>query len=671
MSRGLGDLIPIFLAEARERLEAMRGHARLAADRPEALEEVRRQLHGLKGAARMLGLEKLAALCHRGEDLVTGNSSVSPENLLAIVDQLQALTDELEAGSGGTEGARRTGTPPAAAPRSSRPAPRREGVIGVPAKVLDEATERAIRLRLLTSAESAGIEEIFDLSRFAEAGVADREPRQVLATLAISLRQLAMELDRTHRPVLELLRQHQEELVRVHRQPLAPHLRRLARHAGELADSLGKSVRVTVTCGSVTLDRRLMAALEEPILHLVRNALDHGIEPPEEREAAGKPVPGTLEIGARGEGALVYLWVRDDGRGLDPERIARRAVELGLLEAESRASVPDAELLNVVFRPGFSTAGTVTEISGRGIGLDAVAAVVHRLGGRVRVMGAPGRGTTVELQLPAVRRGERVLVLAAGGMQAAVTAGHVQGFVQLSRCELSSEDGTETATFQGRKVRFHRLTGLFGEGGGEAEGTLVLLSAGESEVGLAVDRPLGEEDVMLRPFPALAGSHPVFESVTLLASGLPVPVISSRLLATLRPGEIPALGASGGSRRLRILVVDDSRVTREMIRRVLESGGCKVMAVRSAEEALLRLRDQRWDCLVTDVEMPGINGLELTRKLREIPELRHLPVVLVSTRGLPEDRLAGLEAGADAYLTKQGLTSRELVQLVRRLGGGS
>jgi len=670
MSRGAGDLIPVFLAEARERLEILKERAGAAGEAPEALEEIRRQLHGLKGASRMLGLDELASLCHRGEDLLAGAGAVDREALLEVLRGIEAKTDELEAarpGAGKAAPERKPGVRPA---RPGASGVVRGGVIGVAARVLDETTARATRLRHLTAAEAGEIEELFELSRFAETGVTEREPGQVLATLAISLRQVAMDLDRTHRTVLELLRQSQEELVRLHRQPVKPYLERLGRHAGELAGALGKQVTVTVQCGRVTLDRRLMGDLEEPLLHLVRNALDHGLESPAERRASGKPPAGALELGARGEGEMVIIWVRDDGRGLDPERIAARARELGLLPEDAKGPQREAELFNLVFRPDFSTAAEVTEISGRGVGLDAVAAVVHRLGGRVELQSEFGKGTTIRLCVPAVRRGENILVVAAGGRHAAVGAVHVLHYVELSRCRLSSEGDTETAFIEEeRPVRIHRLARLFGEPAAHREGFLVVLSSGESEVGLVVERLEGEEEVVLQPFPKIAGSHPVFESVTLLSSGLPVPVLSPRLLAVLRPGEIPSLAEDGRSRRLRVLVVDDSRVTRGMLRRVLEDAGCSVVAVASGEQALRWLRARSWDCLVTDVEMPGMDGLELTRRLRSTKELRHLPIVVVSTRGSPEDRVAGLEAGADAYLTKQSMTSRELVRTVRRFGG--
>jgi len=672
MSRGVDDLIPIFLAEARERLSALREHLDTVERDPAAREEVRRQLHGLKGASRMLGLDGLATLCHRGEDLLREGVLTGREGLLAILQEIESATAELESGGGaGPPEGKIEGAPSSP---SAPPDPRslRDGVIGVPARVLEDTTERATRLRHLAGAETAGIEELFELARFAEVGVGDREPRQVLATLAISLRQLAMELDRNHGTVVELLRQSQEELVRVHRQPVRPFVRRLARHARELADSLGKDVAVQVEGEDVTLDRRLMAALEESMLHLVRNALDHGLESPPERLAAGKTLPGTLTIGARGEGSAVCIWVQDDGRGLRPDRIARRAHDLGMLPGQGEASLTENDLLNLVFRPGFSTVDHVTELSGRGVGLDAVAAAVHRLGGRLQLESEPGRGTAVLLHIPAVRRGETVFVLAAGSQLAAVSSAHVLRFVRLPVSQAAADgQAWEEVTVEGRRLRFQRLARIFGERPREGEGILVVLSAGESEVGLLVDRSVGEEEVVLQPFPAVAGVHPVFESVTLLSNGTPVPVLSSRLLAGLGPGDLPEVAPDLRSRRLRVLVVDDSRVTRGMLRRALEDGGCSVQTVAAGEEAFQFLQDQLWDCVVTDVEMPGMSGLELTRRIRATPALRHLPVVVISTRGSPQDRLEGLKAGADAYLTKQSMTSRELVRLVRRLGGAS
>ncbi|HHQ49195.1 MAG TPA: hypothetical protein ENK19_09990, partial [Acidobacteria bacterium] len=573
MSSGVGDLIPIFLAEARERLAALKEHLGGVESDPGAREEVRRQLHGLKGAARMLGLNDLASQCHRGEDLITGEGPVGREELLTVLRQIEAGIEELEVNPGAA--ASRDALQEGARPRRGRLGRSRlvrQGAIAIPADVLDNTTERATRLRHLAGAEAAGIEELFELSRFAEAGVGDQEPRQVLATLAISLRQLAMELDRTHGNMLELLRQSQEELVRVHRQPLRPFLRRLSRHAEELARALGKEVEVSVECGDVTLDRRLMGALEEPILHLVRNAVDHGFESAEERRAAGKP-PARLRLGARTEGATVCLWVEDDGRGIHVEDIVRRAREMGLLPEGDEGSLTRAELLNLVFRPGFSTASSVTEISGRGIGLDAVAAAVHRLGGRVQLDSEPGKGTRVSLFVPAVRRGESVLVVAAAGQLAAVPSAHVLRFVRYRRDQVSAtEDGRNHVVVEGRQLQIHNLSRIFGEE--PTGGLLTVLSAGETEVGLIVDRSVGEEEVVLRPFPRCAGLHPIFESVTVLSNGAPVPVLSARLLAGLGPDDLPELLQMRRSRRLRVLVADDSRVAQGMLRRALEDGDC-------------------------------------------------------------------------------------------------
>lgn len=219
-----------------------------------------------------------------------------------------------------------------------------------------------------------------------------------------------------------------------------------------------------------------------------------------------------------------------------------------------------------------------------------------------------------------------------------------------------------------RLVPLHSLARLLGEP--EAKGGVLLeLTTGGSPVALVAESIVGEEEVLIRPLPSVAGKHPVFDSMTLLASARPVPVLSPLLLTTLGGGEALPTAARPETSPLRVLLVDDSMVTREMLRRLLEDGGCTVRAASSAAEALRLLAEMRFDCLITDIEMPEMNGLELTRRLRATPDLAQTPVVVVSTRNTAEDRLAGLHAGADVYITKQGMHLRELLRVVRRLGG--
>ncbi|MCG6964358.1 MAG: response regulator, partial [Acidobacteria bacterium] len=244
----------------------------------------------------------------------------------------------------------------------------------------------------------------------------------------------------------------------------------------------------------------------------------------------------------------------------------------------------------------------------------------------------------------------------------------VASFVGLTPDRVKSSGDQNMAVCGDRLVPLHSLARLLGEPKAEG-GVLLELSAGGSPVMLAAEAIEGEEEVRIRPLPAAAGKHPVFDSMTLLASARPVPVISPLLLSALQGREVLPRTERVFVARLRVLLVDDSTVTREMLRRLLEDGGFAVRAASSAAEALKQLEEAEFDCLITDIEMPRMDGLELTRRLRATPALAQLPVVVVSTRDSAEDRLAGLHAGADVYITKQGMNSRELLRIVQRLGG--
>lgn len=678
MGSDLGDLLPLFLSEGRDRLE------RLAADLPsvgadeEAGQRVRRELHALKGASRMMRLTEFSELCHEGENLLGDSSADVARDLLGIVDRLFVMLGDLESdpaqGPAGPGVARQAGSRvPARGERSTTSGERVTGIareVRVPAERLDQLADRATRLRVLAIGAGGVIERLASLEKLAERAVGERDPRQAMAALAATLRHLSLELEGGQRRLTRLADRQLELLLSLQLQPLGPFLKALGRHARELARSLGKDIRVEVEPSGAELDRRILGALEEAFVHLVRNAVDHGIESPEAREAAGKPAQGVVFLRAVSSGGEVGLTVGDDGAGIDTDAVLRKAVEKGILSEPEAAALAPSEAQQVVFRPGFTTADEVSQVSGRGVGMDAVAAAVHRFGGTVAIESTAGRGTSVHLRVPLARRGERVVITSSAGELAAVPESAVVRFTSLKGADVQASSGRNIAAYEDRMVPFHRLADLLGleEGGPEPE-VLVELSAGGRLVAIAVDRIVGDQEVLIRPIPEALGSLPIFDGVTLLASGRPVPVLSP-LLLTSSKGRGPSPGRTpGGRRRTRVLVVDDSMVTRQMIRRLLEDAGCTVTASGTAEEALEVLDQHSFDCLVTDIEMPGLSGLDLTRRLRATPALEHLPIVVVSTRNSSEDRLAGMRAGADAYITKQSLDARELVLTVHRLGG--
>lgn len=630
--------------------------------------QLRRELHALKGASRMMGLREIADACHLAEDLLEGSDPVPGGELEAHGDRLRSLVDVLA--SGGDPKSIAPDAGPDSKNRASDRSLRPREELRVASGVVDDLADRGARLRVVSVAAEGLADRIFRLAALAETGVGERDPRQVLATLAISLRQVAMEFEAGQRIFRRLSDRQLDALLRLQVQPLKPFLRNLAEHARELGASLEKKVEVRVKAGEAQLDRRIVNALREAFLHLVRNSVDHGIESPDERRSADKPEVGLIRIEATEDGDRVRIQVVDDGRGIDIDAVVKTAVERQMLTAEAAKTVDVADALQFLFRSGFTTREETSELSGRGIGLDAVAASVRSVGGDLWMESTAGEGTDVTVEVPVARRGERVLVVRVGPHQLAVPASPVRAYRSILPEMVEVDEDRRVLRVRGEVVDARFLAELLGEKPTDA-GVMVEMIVGGSVVALVADSIVGEEEVIVRPLPRAAGAPEGVEGITLLASGRPVPVLSLQRLGRYedRPLVDGSLLASS-SVPIHVLLVDDSRVTREMMRRLLEDAGFTVTGVGSAEDAMIALDREDVDCLVTDIEMPDVDGLGLTRRLRGLPEHADLPIVVVSTLDRSSDRLAGLEAGADAYLTKQGLDVRELVALIRRVGGG-
>ena len=630
--------------------------------------QARRELHALKGASRMMGFRQVAELCHSAEDLLENPESLAPgkveECLAEIAKGLAALgpagDDQATPGEDGRES------------EAKRTEPTRGGreEIRVATELVDDLADRSARMRVVAAGAEGLANRVFRLAALAERGVGERAPRQVLATLATSLRQVALEFEGGQRILSRLTERQLDALLHLQVQPLKPFLKGMAGHARELADALGKRVELEVNAGDAQLDRRIVDRLREALLHLVRNAVDHGIESPDERAKAGKDTVGHIRLETSSEGDRVRLRVVDDGRGIDRQEVVGTAIRRGLITEEAAEVLTMSEVLQFLFRPGFTTRETKTELSGRGIGLDAVAATVRAAGGDLWMESDEGSGTVITVEVPLVRRGERVLVLEVGQHRLAIPAASARAYRRIAPEQVEEVEGRRVVRFGDRTIAARFLADALGEPAGD-HGVLVENLIGGGVVGIVADSVVGEEEVIVRPLPAAAGAPPVVEGVTLLSSGRPVLVLSLQRLGPLdaldtfdRPEHGPR------PRQIQVLLVDDSVVSREMVRRLLEDGGLGVTSVGGADDALQALEDRDFDCLVTDIEMPGMDGLGLTRKLRRDSRLAELPIVVVSTLDRPADRLAGLESGADAYLTKQGLDARELVALVYRVGGG-
>jgi len=768
MDLEFSDLIPVFVEEARDRIDRLATHVSSLDEDGESMAIAKRELHTLKGSARMLQIDSMAQLCHAAEEALVGEASPGRHALLTrAVDRLaemlesvaagdepevsEELHDELlaaggqpaagepeaeesapdgsasaqsevdksapdEAAAGGdvaveeespaddaepavaasaaldpgadddgemridvdmpvASGAgaglsqQEPGAAAAEAPGPAAPASLAASEIRVEASALDEVADRATQLRLMSMAAARVGDRMYDLAQLAEDGLREPQPKQVLAVLSAMLRRMAVELEGDQRLMLRSADTQLDQVLTLQLQPLRGPLLKMARYARQIAASLDHEVEVELEGQETKLDRRIARDLEDAFLHLVRNAVDHGLESPEARQAAGKPRAGRLRFAASTSGSRVRLEIRDDGPGIDPDEIRDKAVSMGLVERSTADAMSRVQVFRLLFTPGFSTRVNVSEISGRGVGLDVVAAAVTRVGGEVFLRSEPGQGTLVAVEVPVARRGEQVMVLKVGQSRIALPSAVVRGATEISEDDVVERDGGLLAKVGDRLVAFVSLAQVYGEA---PAATQLLLEGSVSgqRLAIAVDDVEVEEEVLVRSLPSVASSDRLLEGMALLSTGYPVGVLSPSALARRdllrsRPRAQPVAVPE----RVRVLLVDDSLVTREMERRLLEDAGFHVVAAGDADEAMGRLGEESFDCIVTDIEMPGMNGFELTEHLRSMEHFAQLPIVVVSTRDRPEDRLRGLRAGADAYLTKQSLDAGELVDLVHRLAG--
>ena len=709
MDPEFADLVPLFVEEARDRIERLATFLPQIEADAQAVVEVKRELHTLKGAGRMLRLAALAELCHTAEEILQVHPAGTIGLLMRVVDHLSSM---VEAVSGGKEpehdaglsallaGALATAAPEAPAPAAPAPAPAPEpapppleekaeapepaeparsssptkgfgGDVRVDTAALDAVAERATQVRIMALGGRQVTERIYELARLAEDGLHEPQPTQVLAVLSTMLRRVAVELEGSQRRLIRSAEEQLERMLALQLQPMRGSMLLLARYARELARSLGREVEVELEGEDTRLDRRITRELEDALLHLVRNAVDHGIEPPDVRAAQGKPRIGRLQLRASADGPRVRLTIRDDGEGIHVPKVVQRAVAVGLVDAASAGSITKAEALRLLFAPGFSTRQQVSEVSGRGIGLDVVATAVNRVGGEVFLESEPGKWTAITVEVPLARRGEAVMLLRVGQLRIGLPTSVVRRATRLDPKNVVERDGRTLALFPDRLVPFIPLARLYGQPSLDEQLLLEGVVSGQP-LALAVDDVEGEQEVLVRPITRRVATDRLLEGIALLASGEPVGVLSPSVLAQreyLRA--LPVSRERIVIKKVRILLVDDSLVTREMERRLLEDAGFQVSAASDADEALSQLSDTDFDCVVTDIEMPGMDGFELTAHLRGMEHFAHLPIIVVSTRDRPEDRLRGLKVGADAYLTKQSLDAGELVDLVRRLSGRS
>jgi chemosensory pili system protein ChpA (sensor histidine kinase/response regulator) len=513
--------------------------------------------------------------------------------------------------------------------------------------------------------------------------------------LARSVSEIASDIAEVQAEISGLNRAVREDLGLVHRLtgevraglgrarlvPIGSLYTRFVRQGQEAARAAGKNVRIETRGESVELDASVIEQIVDPLLHLVQNAVVHGLETPEERRALGKPAAGSVTLEASHRGAFVVVEIRDDGRGLDADRLRRRAVAQGFLRAESAEALSDREALDLIFRPGFSTATEVTTTAGRGVGMDVVRTNVGRLNGEIDVTTELGAGTCFTLRLPLTVLVTEALLVRAGAETLAVPLNTVHVIATLGPDDVRTGPEGEIALVEGRWLPLMWLDRVLGLPAVPAAPRLPVLAlrGGGGLFACAVAQVLHKEEIVVKPLGAFLDGIGPYAGATVSADGrvtllLDPGRLGELALETPARGPVPLaeLGAGRGprgfteTRKGRVLLVDDSISVRKFVGHMLEKAGFDVTTANDGADALTRLGEHGFDVMVTDLEMPRLNGYELLEDVRRRAATRELPVVVLTTRSGAKHQSLARRLGVNHYVTKP-VTEDVFVRLVESL----
>lgn len=445
----------------------------------------------------------------------------------------------------------------------------------------------------------------------------------------------------------------------------------------------GKEVQLAVEGGETAADKRILEEIKDPLMHLIRNAVDHGVETPEDREKVGKPRSATIRLRAYSRANLVVIEVSDDGRGVDLDAIRRTALRRKICTEAELATMTSAQVQMLIFAPGFSTRTIITDISGRGVGMDVVRNNVERLKGSIRLDSRPGAGCTVRLELPVTLSTTHVLIAEVAGRSYAVPVDYVEITRLVSPREIFAMEGRDTLMHEGAPISVARLEHLLelpeparrpgdqADRGVPRHQPCMILVSGEDRFGVLVDQMLDEQEVVLKPLGSLLKRVRNVSGATILGTGEVCIVLNpadlARTVRRMKAQSVIKTSTPEAGPVRTLLLADDSITTRTQEKRILESAGYRVVTAVDGLDAWNKLQTGRFDGVVSDVEMPNMTGLQFTARLRQEAVFRDLPVILVTSLSSDEDRRRGIEVGANAYLTKPTFDQRVLLETLERL----
>lgn len=467
----------------------------------------------------------------------------------------------------------------------------------------------------------------------------------------------------------------QDRTLHVRMLPLATIFDVYPRVVRDASAASGKSVQLHISGENTELDKRILEQVTDPLMHIIRNCVDHGIEPSPDRIRNGKPEQGNIHLSAGQCGDRVEIIVEDDGGGINPEKVRQTAVAKGLVAEDAALSFEDS--LELIFQPGFSTAKTVSSISGRGVGLDVVKNNIQKLEGSVAVESTLGMGTRFTVSLPVTLAVMSGLLVESNGDRFILPLGYIQEMVAVTGDQVQSLGNHQGFLVRGSAVPLIDLHEFLGGSRLEQErdkSSVVIVGDSRYSLGLQVGRLLGEQEVVIKSPGELLSRLPFIAGMTVLGSGEAVVVANVvEIMKQAKEGDRFARAKSAPEpqtieeRKRLVLVVDDSLVVREMQRNILEAAGYEVDTAVDGEDALTHLAQGPFDCVVTDIEMPRMNGFDLTSAIRHMDEIKEIPVVMVTSRSSDDDKQKGLEVGANAYVVKGSFDQQGLLSTIQRL----
>ena len=710
------ELLATFRAEVEERVASLTAGLLQLENHPSPRQVVAgmfRDAHTVKGSARMMGLTGVLKVAHRCEDLL---GAVRDERVAVnreIIDLLLAACDGMGSALPGVDQPaseehldslsdalnRAIAGEPIVVPQRSAPAieaaddavehggeldrSRADSVRVATGKVYDlldvvgEAELDARRVGRTTSVIDALAAEQARWLRVLREGMAASETPGESALAMSRLLAVGEQMATTTRELREVADDAHSRLAQVRdgamglaMVPVRRVVAGLPRVVRDVAAASGKDVRLVLHGEDVELDKQVLDGVSDALKHLVVNAVDHGCEQTVDRIAAGKSAQSTVTVSARAAGGSVVIDVADDGAGVDEDAVRAAAIARGVLSADSALS--GSALLDVLFTPAFSTLSRVTESSGRGVGLDVVRASVEGLGGTVELRTQPGVGTTFTLTVPVTLGVLHCLIACIGDERYALPVPGIVESISLKDLPVHSLAGRPVVMRHGQTVPLLDLGAALGVPGNRDSRAAIVVRHGDRQVAWAVDRLDGEREVVVKDLGPFLGRLPLVTGATIDGDGTVVCLVDLRELGVDAGAVVPSqptVPVETRTDRLRILVVEDSVGVRELERVILEGAGYDVVTAVDGVDGAAKLAERPADLVLSDVEMPGMDGFALTRTIRRTKGWEHVPVVIMTSRGSEEDQRAGLEAGASAYLLKTEFDQDQLVETVRRLVG--